>query len=195
METLEYDLSLEDHLDWSVHTVKQSSVFRRSLLGWRFVPPVFFLLAYLIPVSRVLARTLSLLEGAELALIILLSLIPIIMIDGLWIIWYPRAAEKRVRKTMERWFKESPARMHGRTSLRVTAEGITESTELERHQAEWKAVEKMEQTDSHVYIWLPGGKAFILPGRAFGDDATYRRFMEDVERFRSSEADSRRSDR
>jgi hypothetical protein len=197
LETLEYTLTLDDHLDFNLHVVKQSSVFRRSRLIWQFLLPAFCLIGYGIGVSGVavsgsLMRSLSQFEGTEFMLAVALCLLPVLII-GLWIVWYPRLAEKQVRRTMERWSKEDPRRMRfGRTALAITAKGITESSELETHEVDWRAVQKTERTHSHLYVWLDGGRAFIVPRRAFRGDATYREFEETLERLRTSAGDTHR---
>jgi hypothetical protein len=154
--------------------------------------PVFFLVGYGIVVSRSLMRYFSLFEGTELLLAVAVDLLPVFII-GLWIVGYPRLAEKQVKRTVERWFKDDRARLRfERATLTVTTDGLIESSELERTHVDWRAVRKIERTDSHLYVWFGGGKAFIVPRRVFPDDATYQGFAKKLERLRTSAGDAPR---
>ena len=64
----------------------------------------------------------------------------------------------------------------GTHRLSFDASGISESAPAAQHKHAWKAVEALSETDSHFFVLVAGGSAYIVPKRAFATDAEMTAF-------------------
>ena len=69
----------------------------------------------------------------------------------------------------------------GECDLKIEFDGLTErraSGELKRH---WSAIDRLVKTNTHLFIYATGLIAFVLPKRAFTNDAEFNRFVKAIE--------------
>ncbi len=65
-----------------------------------------------------------------------------------------------------------------RHKMCFSLQGIHNDTNLSNAYVSWVGVESVERGDSSIYIYLTGMMAWIVPKRAFADEAAFERFYE-----------------
>ncbi|MCC6507458.1 MAG: YcxB family protein [Pirellulaceae bacterium] len=69
----------------------------------------------------------------------------------------------------------------GTCQLKIELDGLAEvrsSGELKRN---WSAIDRIVTTPTHLFIYATGLIAFIVPRRAFFDEADFKRFVKAIE--------------
>jgi hypothetical protein len=69
-----------------------------------------------------------------------------------------------------------------RQRIILSADGITEASDLRQSTISWRAVERVVHHQSHAYIYLNSVMAVIVPQRAFASAAEFEEFMRTAER-------------
>ncbi|HLN29980.1 MAG TPA: YcxB family protein [Gemmataceae bacterium] len=62
--------------------------------------------------------------------------------------------------------------------MRIDAEMVTLSTAWSSASVKWSAIERIDVTENHAFIYVSTQQAYILPKHAFGDDVEFTRFVE-----------------
>ena len=73
--------------------------------------------------------------------------------------------------------------MLGTRRLRISAAGLSQSSELIETNAKWAAVEKIETTAEFAYFYIAAINAYVVPRRAFNDDLQFQTFVELARRY------------
>ena len=76
----------------------------------------------------------------------------------------------------------------GRHNLTITPQSLTDKSHLVTSTWRWEAIEWIIRTDSHVFLMVKSGGAYIVPKTAFDDANEFEQFIEMVHKFRSPPA-------
>lgn len=88
-----------------------------------------------------------------------------------WI--FPRRYERGLRETVTKMYGEGKnVGVLGQTKLIIDEEFLTEATPTRDVRTRWSAVEKVVDEKMHIYVYVTGSTALILPKRDLGDEAT-----------------------
>ena len=98
-------------------------------------------------------------------------------------VWYRRRPRYVVRTAMKRF--PGLYRREGQT-LRVTAEGILGEEESSKGTTAYSAVQRIEETPTHLFLFFHATQAMVIPRRAFSDNASYTAFFKAIEQYRSA---------
>ena len=71
----------------------------------------------------------------------------------------------------------------GMHSYSISSAGITDLTKPANRTVQWAAVQKIVQTEQHVFILFPFLSAFIIPRRAFATKELFQQFVGEVQSF------------
>lgn len=109
--------------------------------------------------------------------------IPFWIIGGLillgWWATYPRRIEAIMRASTARLYRDGAnVGMLGPHTVELGDEWLAEITPEREVKTRWRAVEKVVVTDVHVFLYVSGFAAVIVPIRAFRDDAQRTAFLE-----------------
>lgn len=63
-------------------------------------------------------------------------------------------------------------------NFRFTQLRVRNISYLSESKSRWQRFQKIERTDAYVYIYFAPGYAYIIPKRAFADEAAFERFYE-----------------
>ncbi|HXT59738.1 MAG TPA: YcxB family protein [Pirellulales bacterium] len=92
---------------------------------------------------------------------------------------------RQMRRSLVNLFREGSNRaLLGTRRLRLLPSGITDSSELIETTAKWAAVEKIETNEEYACLYIAAVRAFLVPRRAFGDEAQFLSFVELARRYR-----------
>ena len=90
-----------------------------------------------------------------------------------------------VSRSVRRRLKErGNARILEPQMVEITPEGIRRSSDSSESFNLWKAVVRIANTDAHAFIYLTSTAAFVIPSRAFVDEASFLSFLDTARRYR-----------
>ena len=105
------------------------------------------------------------------------------IINGLilfgWWQFYPRRVEAMTRRSTQKLYAEGRnAGMLGATTVTLEAEWLSEASSEREVRTRWRSVERLDQTDDYIFLYLTGFSAVIVPHRAFASLADRTAFIE-----------------
>lgn len=156
--TLEFDTQREDMLAFVQEYQRTSLTFQRLRTRARYGVPVLL---------AVIGCVLSFLSGFSWA-----RTLVYLGVALLWFFLYPlrmdRTASKYIRKTLA---EEGQAKAFGTYTLTLTATGLHSKGPLGEGTYYWDVVERVELTDTRLFIFLSGSMGWVVPVAQVGKEA------------------------
>ena len=177
---IEYNVEIDDlvafnlyYLNHSTHAQKQIS---NSIVFYADIS--FFLFAMgLVFVKNNLALSIILFALSSSFLLFAISVKP--------------TSKKNIQKHVREINSNVKHNYAGKHVFSITPEyikDIHESGEVIRH---WDIIDNIDTTDQYLFIILkPGSSAFIVPKKAFNDDASFNQFVETAKEYHQSSINS-----
>lgn len=70
-----------------------------------------------------------------------------------------------------------------RRSISISKEGLLEKSSIGESKVKWNQVDKVEETEEYIYIYISSISAHIIPKRVFRDENESRLFIKEIEKF------------
>ncbi|MGG1678274.1 YcxB family protein [Neobacillus sp. NRS-1170] len=162
---IRYHLTEEDYLNFNMFHVKNSKAAMHSLNIQRYLLPVIFIIA------AYLASTYGDLPFVEAFVIYFITAV-------LWILFYPKFFFRHVKRMTMKMMKEGKNEgMLGDHVLRMTDEGIVDSSANGETRVNWAGIVEMKEDQNYIYLYNSGVSACILPKRDLNDVAGVRNYL------------------
>ena len=165
--TLTYTLEREDHLALALHTVRTDFLQRRRTQINRIVLALALAL-WMIFLARVF--NFSGLVGVAL-------LSAGMGILGYWL--YPRLVEAAIRQQTTAFYNRNPG-ARGEQTLTLTETELTGRSSKSEVRFELSAVQRLEQSPTHLFVMLGENNVIIVPKRAFSSAEEQKQFVVGV---------------
>ena len=165
--TLTYTLEREDHLALALHTVRTDFLQRRRTQINRIVLALALAL-WMIFLARVF--NFSGLVGVAL-------LSAGMGILGYWL--YPRLVEAAIRQQTTAFYNRNPG-ARGEQTLTLTETELTGRSSKSEVRFELSAVQRLEQSPTHLFVMLGENNVIIVPKRAFLSAEEQKQFVVGV---------------
>ena len=162
-----YDMSVDDHVSFSIFHHKHSRSSRRTLMIGGVVFPVCMFL---------LLSGLSIYKGQWGAVATYAVFFAVLMI------WILSGNKKTLARVVRKMLKEGENKMDiGLQTLEVTSEGLADKNEFSESKFNWKAIERIASTPDYYYIYVSAMKALVVPKLKVteGDFEEFRRLVEE----------------
>ena len=160
---IDFTLTEEDYLDITMMHMKGSKKFRSSFIAQRFVIPFLVCL-----VVFDIAKTFGFIP----------SVIICVAIYGIWVALFPKyyknSATKKIRKISA---KSGNSGVFGNCSIDITSDGVVNSNSEGSIRTNWKKVNKVQETEKFLLIYVDNTNCCVLPLRAFKDESERKTFM------------------
>ncbi|MHB1460188.1 MAG: YcxB family protein [Armatimonadota bacterium] len=164
--TIEYELTMQDYIDYSLYHYHHSASVKRNLLSSRMTVPVMLLLIALLLSHR--SKTPDP-YGYTMAIII----------SVLWVVFYPRywdrVQHQNIIKMVSEGKNDGMFRHHQFT---VTSEGLVDETKIGEYRN--NTIDRIVESDKHIFIYISSLNAYIVPKRVFKSAAEQQVFLEIV---------------
>ena len=169
--TIEFEITKEDLSASSFYHNRHSPTARRQYLrGW-LVPPLIWLLFFI-----VICHLAD--QGRGKLLQTFIDLFPLFCFVPLYLLYYPWAYRRKVRKIIAVMVGEGHNRgLLGHHRVTISEEGISDSNEFGQTSRVWRGVEKVVVADEHVYVYINALAAIIVPRRAFAGPLEFEEFV------------------
>ncbi len=175
---IEYELTKEDVLALSIYHSEHQPHAQRTRLIRRIAGSLF--IVGIILTTMTIARK----SATEWTPMSLLSFL-IVCIAFTLIIFQPAIIKRwLIRIAVAKADREGRFKLSlGKQELTLTPEALIWKTPISESKTSWSAVEKIVETEQHVFIYTSAVAALVVPQRAFPDESAYREFVETARRF------------
>ena len=105
--------------------------------------------------------------------------IPMALMTALLVGRLPGRAERGAKALVSRSYSEGRnLGVLGPHRLVMTPEWIVDVNDFIERRIRWEAIERVDASDDHAFLYVGSNSALVVPRRAFPDDATFRHFVE-----------------
>src|SRR6266850_7089827 len=169
--TVDYQLSPDDLVAFNLYHHFRSRTARRSYLRSWFVPALIGLI--LCTGLWYLAQKQS---GTPLRTF--LALLPLLSFAPVYLIYFPWAYRRKLRKIIAGMVSEGNNReLFSRRRVSTSIDGISEISDLAQKSISWRAVERVVYNDDYVFVYTSALTALIVPRRAFSNQSEFEKFV------------------
>jgi len=162
---IDYQLTKQDYVDFNMNYMSNSKTVKKLFIAQRYIVPIIFLL---IPFVMIRVTSIPLRYWFDIFLVS----------SVLWILFYPKYFKWTTSKRMLKMLDEGEnTDMLGKRSLTLTEEGIMDSSTLSESKTDWNVIEKITQTQKHIFIFISSAAAYILPVRVFKSENEKKKFI------------------
>jgi hypothetical protein len=176
--TVEYEITKDDLSAFNLYHHFGSPTARRQYLRSWFLPALIGLLVcteiwYLADRER----------GTPLRTF--LDLLPLFSGVPIYLIYFPWAYRRKVRKTIAGMVSEGQNRgLFCRHRVAISPDGITESSEFGQASTAWRAVERVARNGDYAFVYTSALTAIIVPRRAFAAPTEFDEFVRAASDYR-----------
>lgn len=169
---IHYELNKKDYIDFNMNHFSISPTLKRTIFLQRYIFSIIYLIIPFV------LTTVSDIPFGYWASIFGITYI-------LWVVFYPRYFMKTVQRNIEKLMNEGHTKsMLGEHSLTLTDEGVIEKNNSGETKTNWSSIEKIVQTDEHLYIYIDSIKAYIVPIKAFKGESEKQYFLNEIRKYR-----------
>lgn len=166
----QYELTKQDYIDFNIYHIRNSGTLKRTLFIQRYVIAVIYLFIPFI-----------LVKVTDIPLWYWLSAFTITAV--LWVTFYPKyfvsGTIKRILKMLDEGRNKD---MLGKHIFTVNEEGIIEESENGESKINWSGVEKVIETEKHIFIYISSISAYIIPKSTFEDEDIKNEFLKSLDK-------------
>lgn len=163
MYQFKYSLSKDAYMDFNLHHAKHSPSVKKSFKLQRFLVP--FLLLF---IPFVLGK------GSDKLFISIYVLLAI-----LWAIFYPKFFYGFMKKRIVQMISESDnTELFGLHNLQLSVKGIHDHTINGDYSKTWNVVEKIEESNKNIFIYIGALEAIIIPKKEFTNETEKKSFLQ-----------------
>lgn len=178
---VEYEITKNDLNAFNLFHLSHSTTARRQYYCSWFIPIVIWLLLF------TCCNLVDWDSGTPLRTF--LALLPLLSFVPLYLIFFPLAYRRHIRKTVANMVSEGQNRgLFGRHRVVISPESVTESGEFGQSSTTWRAVERVVRTGDHAFIYTNALAAIIVPRRAFGTESEFVEFIRTASEHREKAA-------
>lgn len=179
---IEYELTLDDLLEYNVYHWQHSPSIRRSLtIGHCGLAVVIACITIYLGYPNFKYQTSLTLK--------LLPMLPGVIIVVCDLLFFEKVFWLRSRKNAERLYKEGKLKdTIGKKYLTLTQDEIIGKSTSSEIKTKWSGVEKVVDTDRQILIYFAALNAYLIPKRTFPDKAKCSEFIETAKKFHADAA-------
>lgn len=160
---IEYQLTMQDYLDFNIYHMNHSPSLKRTLFIERFIGPIIFLISPIL-----------LTKGSAIPLWYWYCVFTILSL--LWIVLFPKYINKSISRRITKMLNEGKnTGILGNHSLSITEKGIIDKTEYSEEK--FNFIEKVVESDKHIFIYVSSLSACIIPNRIFNNLEAKQEFL------------------
>jgi hypothetical protein len=162
---IKYNLTKDDFMSFNMYHLENSATTKKILFRQQYILPIIYLIMPFILVRVTVVP-------------LIFWLIPSLAAFVLWIKFYPRYFMNFTKRNIENMLKEGKNQnLFGPVSVSLEEEGIWEISNLGESKARWSSIEKIEETKTHIFIYLSALSAAIIPLSAFSNATEKNEFL------------------
>lgn len=162
----QYELTKEDYIQYNLHHMRESETVKKSFFIQRYIVSLIYLVLPFILVK------VSDMPFWYLMIIFLVTYL-------IWVLYYPKYFASFTKKRLQKIINEGKnVSLFGTRYISFNQDGIVESSDTGESKTNWTAVERVEETNKYIFIYVSSVNAYIVPTRAFKDLNQKNEFIE-----------------
>ena len=166
-----YKLNPDDIQAAQWHCLSNSPSMRRT---YRITAALALLLTLLVPLVPALFGALNWLLAGALALLVVV----------VWVFEFPRSYRKGLERNTQKLLREGRnAFLHCTYRMEIEERALSVKSELGESRLGWDAVERVTETEAHIFIQLSSLTGYAVPKWAFESNGRAREFFEAASEF------------
>lgn len=163
---IDYQLNKQDYIDFNMNYMSNSKTIKKLFIAQRYIVPIIFLL-----IPSMLIKVTSIPFGYWFKAFLVCYI--------LWVVFYPKYFKWSVSKRIIKMLDEGKnTDMLGKRSLTLTESCIIDCSTLSESKTDWSVIEKITQTQKHIFIFISSVAAYILPVNVFKNDNEKKKFID-----------------
>ena len=152
---ISYKLTEQDFIDFNVYHMNNSKTMKKTVLMQRLFGPLSFIIGIFV------AYKITDIPLWYWSICFAIAAV-------LWFALYPKMLERRIRKQVKKMLSEGQNKiLLSDTTLTVNEEGIKCTTEYNETNTKFSAINKVEITNKHIFVYNNAVSAIIIPLSAF----------------------------
>lgn len=165
---LEFELLEEDYINFNIDHAKKSSSLKKNILMQRILGPALFLIFPFI------------IRGyTEIPMWYWVTIFGIVSV--VWFIYYPKYFNWEMTRRVKKMLSEgSNENILNRRKIILSDEGILEKSLIGESNVSWNQVDKVEESNEYIYIYISSISAHIIPKRIFKDENEKQMFIREI---------------
>jgi hypothetical protein len=161
-----YKLNPDDVQAAQWHCVRNSPSLRRT---YRIMGALTLLLTLALALLPALFGFLDWMLAGALALFVV----------GFWVFEFPRSSRRTLERNTRKLLREGRnALLHCTYRMEIDERALSVKTEMGESRLSWDAVERIDETDAHIFIQLGSLTGYAVPKWAFESNGRAREFFE-----------------
>lgn len=165
---LTFKLTEEDYINYNVDHSKTSPSMKRSILIQRILGPVIFVIV-----------PFMIIQFTDIPLWYWLLVFGVSSV--VWFAFYPRYATWEITRRIKKMLAEgNNENLFNERILVLTNEGITETSSIGETKISWAKIERFEETEDYLYIYVSSVSAHIVPKRVFANTNEQEKFINKI---------------
>lgn len=165
---IEYELTKDDLVEFNLYSLAKSLKVNNRI--WKSISLIIIVIVVFTLTVHLISKD-AVYTGIDL---IFLS----VFIYLHWFYFSNRGMRKRIVRVIEKLNDIVPNDDICRHKVSISNDGLTDSTDYDRITAFWHGVREIKQSDKYLYLSQTKAKAFIVPKRAFPDEASFNQFAQ-----------------
>ncbi|MFK8045471.1 MAG: YcxB family protein [Crocinitomicaceae bacterium] len=154
---IEFDFTVNDWMEFQKNYLKNSKQFNRTKIIVTVMFPLTFFFLLVIDYAQGKFNVAG--------------LIVLVVASVLWVLFYPKRMYKRtlgrIRKMLEDGDNTGILGLH---KLQLTKKGIVHTEPNSEQKITWTGIKKMEENDTHIFLYNTAVSAIIIPKLKIQDD-------------------------
>ncbi|WP_235674879.1 MULTISPECIES: YcxB family protein [Bacillus cereus group] len=168
---IEYTLTEQDFIAFNLHYARHSKTVKRSLVFQHYIVASIF---FAVPLSVFFIGPPGQVYTGLPVIFLLAGVI--------WILFYPKYFYNHIKRNLEKMIREgSYSNLLGKHNLQITDEGIIETNSGGETKRNWKGIEKIEENEAYIFIYVGSMSANIVPKTAFARENSKSEFMKSLQ--------------
>lgn len=169
---IKFKLREEDYINFNIDHAKKSASLKKNLMLQRVMGPIIFL-----------AFPFLIKKQTEIPMWYWITIFSITSI--VWFVFYPRYFNWRMKKSVRKMLKEgSNKNLFSERKIKILETGILETTSIGETNLKWDQIDKIEETDDYIYIYISSISAHIIPKRIFKNENEKQIFLKEILKYK-----------
>jgi hypothetical protein len=159
---VQFEITLDDVVAFNRYAIQHSPVFRRN----------YWIVMGCIPVMALIVALVNSRSWNSLSFWLPLVAITIVLLI-IFPLWYKHENDQTVIKVMRTGKNRGTL---GKHTLLISEDGLVETTEVNESRWAWTGIERVEQIEHYIFIFVSSNAAHIIPKRAFASTEEVTQF-------------------
>jgi hypothetical protein len=176
---IDFEITLEDMVEFNLYVLTHQNPFKRNIRFSKVFSICAMVFCAVLGVSNIFL-------SKDMVVTFIFFCCVLLIIFIYWFLFNSKRYKDRVRKAIKKHYPRIPNEEMCRHKITISEEGLLDSTDYGNSIQNWSAFDSIVKTDQYIYLFLRIAKGYLIPKRAFSDDASFSLFAEKAMNYKSN---------